>query len=217
MILALGAAGLAQNQAARSSAAVPVLLTRLEDKDDRVAIDAVSQLIALGSSAAPELIGALRDRHGCRLQWVASLILNELKLEPLLVTTTLINIATGHCEASSPDDLMLKRQAALLVVDRVEGIPVMAAMLTEKDVFLRRSAAFAFDELTEGLDEPTTEVLEATRKALPFLLQAALRDEDEVVRCMSYESLDQARRSKHESLRLEATRLLEEKTIPCAR
>jgi hypothetical protein len=88
---------------------------------------------------------------------------------------------------------------------------------------VRRSAAFAFDDLTERLQgrlpvvEATTEIVEATRRAFPLLLDAALRDRDEVVRCMSYESLDQARLSKYEALRTEASRLLEGKAIPCSR
>ncbi len=100
---------------------------------------------------------------------------------------------------------------------------MIADLLTDKDVFVRRGAAFAFDDLTERLEgrppqvEATTEIVEATKSAFPLLLQAALRDRDEVVRCMSYESLDQARRSRHEPLRTQATRLLEGKAIPCSR
>jgi hypothetical protein len=90
-------------------------------------------------------------------------------------------------------------------------------------VFVRQTAAFAFDDLTERLEgrppkvEATTDIMSATTKAFPLLLGAALKDKDEIVRCMSYESLDQARRSTHEPLRSEATRLLEGKTIPCSR
>jgi HEAT repeat protein len=133
------------------------------------------------------------------------------------------DIAKGKCEGNSRDDLILRREAAFALMGKVEGIPMMAEMLTDKDLFLRRSAAFAFDDLTERLQgrppqvDATTEVLEATKRAFPLLLQAALRDRDEVVRCMSYESLDQARHSKHEPLRTEATRLLEGKAIPCSR
>ena len=136
VILALSAAGVAQDRSTNSSASVVVLLQKLEDKNERVVIDAGSQLTALGPSVAPALIRALRDRHGCQLQWVASGILSELRLEPRLVDATLMDIARGKCK--------------------------------EKDLFLRRSAAFAFDDLTERLEgrppqvEATPEIVDAS-------------------------------------------------------
>jgi hypothetical protein len=72
----------------------------------------------------------------------------------------------------------------------------MATLLSSRDVYPRR---------------------EATRRALPLLLEAALHDADEIVHCVSYESLDQARRSKHDELRSEAIKLLDRKTFPCKR
>jgi HEAT repeat protein len=223
IVLALSVTGLAQDQPAGAPPDVPLLLKKLEDRDPRVVFAAATQLTRLGPSIAPALIEALRDRRGCRLQWVASGILRRLELEQRLVHATLLNIAKGKCEGNSPDDLILRREAAFAVIGRVEGIPTIAEMLTDKDLSVRRSAAFAFDDLTERLQgrppqvEATTEILEATKSALPLLLHAALRDSDEVVRCMSYESLDQARQSRHEPLRTEATRLLEGKAVSCSR
>jgi HEAT repeat protein len=223
IILALTVAGVAQDQSSSSPPDVPLLLKRLEDRDSRVVFAAAAQLTKLGSSIAPALIEALRDRHGCRLQWVASGILFRLEIERRLVNATLLDIAKGKCEGTSRDDLILRREAALALIGKVDGILMIAEMLTDNDLFVQRSAAFAFDDLTERLEgrspqvEATTEILEATKRAFPLLLQAALRDRDEVVRCMSYESLDQARRSKHEPLRTEATRLLDGKAIPCSR
>ena len=223
VVLALTVAGSAQDQPASSPPDVPLLLKQLEDTDPRVVFAAASQLTRLGSSIAPALVDALRDRHGCRLQWVASGILRRLELEHRLVYATLLDIAKGKCEGNSRDDLILRREAAFAVIGKVEGIPTIAAMLTDKDLFVRRTAAFAFDDLTERLQgrppqvEPTREIVEATKSALPLLLQAALGDRDEVVRCMSYESLDQARQSRHEPLRTEAARLLEGKTVSCSR
>jgi HEAT repeat protein len=223
IILALSVAGVAQDQPSSSPPDVPLLLKRLEDRDSRVVFAAASQLTKLGSSIAPALIEALRDRHGCRLQWVASGILHRLELERRLVNATLLDMAKGKCEGNSREDLILRREAAFALIGRVDGIPMIAEMLTDKDLFVQRTAAFAFDDLTERLEgrspqvEATAEILEATKRAFPLLLQAAFRDRDEVVRCMSYESLDQARHSKHEPVRTEATRLLEGKTIPCSR
>jgi hypothetical protein len=223
IMLALTVAGVAQDQPATSTIDVPLLLKKLEDTDSRVVLDAASQLTKLGSSIAPALVEALRDRRECRLQWVASGILRRLELHHRLVNETLLDIAKGKCEGNSRDDLILRREAAFALVGKVEGIPLIAEMLTDKDLFMRRSAAFAFDDLTERLQgrppqvEATAEIVEATTRVFPLLLQGALTDRDEVVRCMSYEALDQARRGRHERLRAEASRLLEGKAIPCSR
>ncbi|MGH9880881.1 MAG: hypothetical protein ACRD6N_05545, partial [Pyrinomonadaceae bacterium] len=94
--------------------------------------------------------------------------------------------------------------------------------LKDKDTFIRRSAAFAFDEFTERIEgrppeiAGTPEIISATKAALPALVQA-LNDKDEVVRCMSYESLEQVQRSKHEALRSEANRLMRGLTVNCSR
>jgi HEAT repeat protein len=223
LILALGIVGGAQDRTQPSPSDVPRLLKQLEEKDSRVVGDAASQLTKIGPPVGPALVDALRDRKGCQLQWTASGILHRLKLEPRLVDVTLLDIARGKCKGGSREDRQIKRQAAFVLVGRVEGIPAIAELLTARDVFVRQTAAFAFDDLTERLEgrpprvEATTDIMSATTKAFPLLLGAALKDKDEVVRCMSYESLDQARRSTHEPLRSEATRLLEGKTIPCSR
>jgi HEAT repeat protein len=225
IMIALSATGLAQQPGAGSIATVATLVHQLEDKNEQVVGEAARELTKRGRSVAPALVVALHERRGCQMQWVASgiLDLDELDLEPQLVTTTLMNMAKGNCGSRSETDRLLQRQAALAVVSRVEAIPVMARMLSDRDVFIRRSAAFAFDELTERLQgrppeiEATKEMLDATRNALPFLLEAAMHDQDEIVHCMSYESLDQARRSTHDALRADAVTLLEGKTFPCKR
>ncbi len=79
IILALSVAGVARDQPASSPPDVPLLLKSLEDSDSRVVFAAASQLTKLGSSIAPALVEALRDRPGCRLQWVASGILHRLE------------------------------------------------------------------------------------------------------------------------------------------
>jgi len=206
-----------------SVATVPDLLKKLDDENDAAAGAAASELLKRGPSVGPALVGALHQRHGCQLQWIVAGILDELALEPQLVTATLMEMARGHCGGSAKTDRLLQRQAAIAIVPHVEAIPVLGTMLSDRDIYVRRSAAFAFDELTERLQgrppaiEATSTMLDATRRALPLLLEAALHDTDEIVHCMSYESLDQARRSKHEALRADAVKLIEGKTFPCKR
>jgi hypothetical protein len=212
-----------QDRAGGAPADVPALLKQLEDRNDATVERAIAQLVKIGPSAGPGLVTALRERRGCQLRWVASGILSQLKIEQPAVDAALIEIATGRCEARSSNDAILKREAAFIVVAKVQGVPVIAGLLNEKDTFLRRSAAFAFDELTERLEgrppaiTATPDMLAATLEALPLLSRAVAQDKDEVVRCMSYEALDQARRSAHELLRFGATKALEGVTVACRR
>ncbi len=137
-----------------------------------------------------------------------------------IVDSTLIDIIKGKCKATPPRDLIIRRQAAFALVAKLEGIPIIAGMLKEKDTFIRRSAAFAFDELTERLQgrppaiPATPEIINATKAALPPLVEA-LNDKDDVVRCMSYEALEQLRGSKHEILRSEVNRLMQDLKVQC--
>ena len=92
---------------------------------------------------------------------------------------------------------------------------------TEPDDFVRRSAAFAFDDVTERLEgrppelQPTPAILAAVAAALPPLRDAALHDNDDIVRCVSYESLGQASRSKHKALREPARKLMKGQRSRC--
>lgn len=90
--------------------------------------------------------------------------------------------------------MIVRRQAALVLVGAAAGIRALAGLLVSKSTFERRSAAFAFNDLTERLDGrhpeivATPEILAATKEALSTLVQA-LNDKDEIVRCMAFESL----------------------------
>lgn len=212
----------AQSAKTGGQADVPSLISKLEDKDQRIVRGAAQALADAGTKVVPVLIDALREKKGCQFQWVASGVVHRLNPRHEIVNSTLINIIKGRCEATSPRDLIIRRQAAFALVAKPEGVPIVAGMLKEKDTFIRRSAAFAFDELTERLQgrspaiPATPEIINATKAALPSLVEA-LNDKDEVVRCMSYEALEQVRGSKHEILRSEANRLMQDLKVQCPR
>jgi len=222
LIFGLGTTALAQEQIASGQTSVSSLIQKLEEKDERVVINAGQALVKEGSKVVPLLVEALREKKGCQFQFAASGVINRLEPKNEIVNSTLIDIIRGKCEVSSPRDLIFRRQAAFALVAKPAGVPVIAEMLKDKDTFIRRSAAFAFDELTERLDgrppqiTATPEIIGAAKAALPALVQA-LNDQDEVVRCMSYESLEQVQRSKHEALRSEANRLMQGITARCSR
>lgn len=207
---------------AKGQADITSLLEKLEDKDEAVVVSAAQALAKEGSKVIPLLAEVLRVKKGCQLQFVASGIIHRLEPQHEVVNSTLVDITRGKCKVSSPKDLIIRRQAAFALAAKPEAIPIIAGMLKDKDTFIRRSAAFAFDELTERLEgrppeiAATSEIISATKAALPALVKA-LNDKDEVVRCMSYESLEQVQRSKHEALRSEANRLMQGVTWRCSR
>jgi HEAT repeat protein len=213
---------LAQEQKVNGQANTSLLIERLEDKDERVVVSAAQALVKEGSKIIPSLVEVLQEKKRCQLQFVASGIIYRLEPKHVVVNSTLIDIIKGRCKVSSPRDLIIRRQAAFALVAKPEGIPIIAEILKDKDTFIRRSAAFAFDELTERLEgrppqiAATPEIISATKAALPILVQT-LNDKDEVVRCMSFESLEQIQRSKHEELRSETNRLMQAVTVRCSR
>lgn len=213
-LLCLQTLGFAQQPIAGGQADVPSLVGKLNDKDERTVLSAAQAFIAIRPSVIPALVDVLGKERGCQLQFVASGVIYKLEPRHAIVNSTLIGITRGECKESSRNSLIIRRQAAFALVGKAEGIQVIAGMLKDKDTFVRRSAAFAFDELTERIEgrppevTATPEIVGAIKAALPLLMQA-VDDKDEVVRCMSYESLEQIQRSKHEALRTEANRLVQ--------
>jgi hypothetical protein len=222
LLFSFGTLCLAQEPKVKRQADIPSLIRKLEDKDERVVISSADSLIDAGSQVIPALIAVLKEKKECQIQFVASGVIYQLDRKNEIVNSTLIDIVRGKCKGSLRNDLIIRRQAAFALVGKAEGIPVIADMLKDKDTFVRRSAAFAFDDLTERLEgrppevRATPEIIRATKAALPFLAQA-LNDKDEIVRCMSYESLEQTQRSKHEELRSEANRFMQGVTVRCSR
>jgi HEAT repeat protein len=78
-----------------------------------------------------------------------------------------------------------RQSAAFRLMDSEKGIAELTALLSHSDVVVRRCVLFAFDELTE-----LTEIPQPVKQAVPSLKQL-LKDQDEVVRGMTEEVLEQ--------------------------
>lgn len=201
---------------------VRALLKNIEKDDERAVMMAAQELTRIGPPVVPDLVQALEKQKGCQAQWVASGILYRIEPKHDGVNAALLRLVTGDCKGRSERALIMRRQAGFALVGKPEGIPIMAGLLTTKDLFTRQTAAFAFDDLTERLEgrppavEASPDVLNATTKALTGLTQA-LADKDRVVRCMSYEALEQAARSKQPSLRSAAAAALAGQNPACSR
>jgi hypothetical protein len=202
-------------------AEVASLIERLGDGDEEKAMRAAHALAGMGPRVIPALAESLKRRRGCQFQFVASGVIYAIDKDEAAANPVLADVASGRCEGSSENDRNVRRMAAFALVTRAEGIPHVARMLRAGETFARRTAAFAFDELTEKMNgarpdsvEVTPEMLSAVRAALP-LLAGALADRDEVVCVMSREALEQAQGAPSAELRAEAARLLKASPPRC--
>ncbi|MGB7218234.1 MAG: hypothetical protein WBD07_05455 [Vicinamibacterales bacterium] len=204
-----------QEPQAPSPAEVPALVDQLESLNQQVALRAAQTLAAAGPSVVPLLTEQLNQRKGCQFQWSASGVVAMVdRQQGAFVGRILVGIARGECTGSSQLDNAIRRQAALVLVTKEDGVPVVAGLFTDPDLFVRRTAAFAFDELAERLQSgrpdriasPTPGLVTATIAAIPALV-GALESEDEVVRCMSYEALVEFQTSAQLEVRGVARRL----------
>jgi HEAT repeat protein len=214
---------LAQKSKPTQQSDIPALIEKLDDRNPGLAMDAANALIKVGKSVVPALTDSLKERKSCQFQFVASGVIYKIEDNEELANPILAEIARGNCKGSSQNDKMIRRQATMILGTRAAGIPVIVELLKNKDKFNRQSAAFAFDELTELIEDgrpdkisSTPEILSAIKAAIPSLVQA-LDDTDEVVRCMSYESLEQLQKSMDEELRVEANRLMQGVKVRCSR
>lgn len=223
LLAGFGAMSLAQDKQTSANADIHGLISKLEDKNEKVVMVAAQALINIGPSLIPSLTEGLKQNKGCQFQFVASGIISQLDRKQESVNSSLIDVARGKCKGSSRSTLILRRQAAFVLIGKIEGIPLVAEWLKDEDTFMRRSAAFAFDELTEIIErnqqdkaDMKPEVISATKAAIPVLVKA-LADKDEVVRCMSYEALEQMLRSNYDELRVETNRMMQGIKVRCSR
>jgi HEAT repeat protein len=199
---------------AGGEAEVASLIERLGDKNEEQAMRAAHALTAMGPRVRPALAESLKRRKGCQFQFVASGIIYAIDKNEAAANSILADVAQGKCEGSSKNDRGVRRLAVFSLVTRAEGIPLVARLLKDRETFVRQSAAFAFDELTEKMGDArpdavkvTPEMVAAVGAALPLLVEA-LGDQDEVVRCMSLEAMEQAQAVSSAELREEAARLM---------
>ncbi|MBL8143604.1 MAG: hypothetical protein JNM38_20995 [Acidobacteria bacterium] len=222
LLAVVGAAAATPHEPPAVPPETAALIDALGQKDENAAIEAAKALSSMGPAIVPTLVDTLRNRRGCQMQWVASAVLRRIDAAHPLVDATLLAITKGECDGDwSPNVIVFRRQAAFALVSDPEWTPTIAQMLTGPDDFVRRSAAFAFDDVTERLEgrppelQPTPAILAAVAAALPPLRDAALHDNDDIVRCVSYESLGQASRSKHKALREPARKLMKGQRFRC--
>jgi hypothetical protein len=209
-----------------SSADIIALIKKLKDDKDDVALQAARELKAMGQSAVPPLSEFLKKEDDCRARVLAARLLLELASDKEVVVPGLLEVLKDGCYFSPQKDMSVRQSAAFLLTNTPSGIAALAELFKGKSAFgrfERRSAAFAFDELTEKIEggrpdsiTPTPAIISAVKAAIP-LLTLALNDKDETVHCMAFEVMEQLKASKHEDLKNEATRLMQGVSARCSR
>lgn len=200
------------------------LLVLLDGPDAVSAQDAAVELVRIGPSVRPEVVGFLRTRTSCRALWLASNVLARLQLEPALVETKWIAVAAGDCTARRPQEMRTWQEAAYAVVDRPAGVDLMTRLLRARDPAGRERAARALHRLAERLSpghaEPiaaTPEIVAATREALPGLSRVVESTESMETRCAAFDALRRARDLPQEEIRTRARAVSEGLRLECSR
>ncbi|MEK6288109.1 MAG: HEAT repeat domain-containing protein [Acidobacteriota bacterium] len=159
-------------------------INQLHQKDENVYIEGRDLLLRAGPIVIPALTDATKGKRGEQRYRLASILL-ELDEE----NETAVN-AFHELLLDRDEDGLLRRHSAFQLASCNKGIMVLISLLKNKDVFVRRSVLFAFDELTEQSKIP-----DLVKKAVP-LLKELLKDSDEIVRGMAEEVLEQITATK---------------------
>ena len=217
---------IAQQSAAINSPDIPALLKRLKNDKDDVAVKAAEELQKIGQPAVGPLSAFLKKDNGCGPRILGAQVMLRLDPGNASIVTSMKEVLNDSCSWSPEKDIMLRQQAAAILIKVPAGVVELSKLLQGKSIFgrfERRTVAFAFDELTEKIEGvrpdsivPTAEMIAAIKASIPFLIMA-LDDKDETVHCMAFESLDQLQRSRHAKLRDEAKRLMQGVKVRCTR
>lgn len=175
----------AQAQQGKSEAAdIESRIQGLEGEEEGVRDEAVEFLVKIGAAAMPSLIQALKSRKAYA-RMAAARAISEIEPESKVPVQTLISLLKDK-----GGDPLLRRHSAYVMGLSAPGVLALTELLTDGDTFVRRSAAFAFEELTETKMNAPPSVLSAIKASIPGLVEA-LKDEDEIVRGLAAEALEQ--------------------------
>jgi hypothetical protein len=181
-----------------SKAELRALIEKSLSKDRAVADEANAKLSALTVRDLSTLLAITKTGPTCHRVKAAQAIV-DLDKENRTLLPILVELSTEGDAFSSEEDLLCRRGATFLLAFSAQGIRILTSMLKEgKNLFIRRSAIFAFDELTETGNYPEGS-LEAMKEAIPVIAQSRKLD-DEVMQSMSNEVLWQIVRRRGSEL-----------------
>lgn len=189
---------LAQEPEPTTETGIRALIKKSLSKDYRVVDEANARLSKLSVRDTHVLAAILRKGATCERMKAAQLIV-DLDRENKNLIPVLIELSTGGNETSTEEDLLCRRGATFLLAFSTEGIQVLTRLVKDaSNLFIRRSAIFAFDELTETSNYPEGS-LEAMKAAIPVIARSGKLD-DQVMVNMSNEVLWQIIRGSNKEL-----------------
>ena len=178
---------LAQEPKPNTEPEIRALIKTSLTKDNRVTDEANARLSKLSLRDVPVLTAVLKKGATCERMKAAQLMVHLNKENPNLIPV-LIELSTGGNASSTENDLLCRRGATFLLAFSTEGIRVLTGLLKGgKNLFIRQSAIFAFDELTETSNYPEGS-LEAMKAAIPIIARSGKLN-DQVMQDMSNEVL----------------------------
>jgi hypothetical protein len=180
----------AQKPERMAQAEVLALLKKANQVDDQEASEKVAQeLLKSRSQTFPVLLDILKDGKGCIERRAAAQFLVENDPKNEAVVAPLVAISKGRTLLSSEEELLCRRGATFLLAFSTAGIRALTGLLKDKDIFVRRGAIFAFDELTETANYPEGSI-QAMKEAIP-VIAAARSENDNVLSDMADEVMGQ--------------------------
>ena len=163
------------------------LIMKSLSRDHKAADEANAKLSELTVRDVPILGVISKKGTTCERMKAAQAIVVVDKENKSLIPI-LVELSTQGNASSSEDELLCRRGATFLLAFSSDGIRVLTEMLKHgKDFFIRRSAIFAFDELTETSNYPDGS-LEAMKTAIPVIAESRKLN-DQVMQNMSNEVL----------------------------
>lgn len=187
VVVVLFTTGLAQEPKPSSEAELRALINKSLSKDYKAVDEANAKLSKLSVRDLAILAVISKKGSTCERMKAAQAIV-DLDKEHKTLIPVLVELSTGGNAFSTEEDLLCRRGAAFLLAYSTEGIRVLTKMLKDgNSLFIRRSAIFAFDELTETANYPPGS-LEAMQAAIPVIAESRKLD-DEVMQNMSNEVL----------------------------
>jgi hypothetical protein len=212
LILAAFCIGYSQ-QTNNGQAGVQPLLEKLTSDDDAVRYQGLQALPKLGPGVVSTITDTLKRQNGYGKVYAARVLLG-IEPENALALNTLADIARNKQEQKE-----VRRYASYVMALTTTGLNTLAGMLKDKDVFVRRSAAFALEEALENGTFLPSGLQHSLYNSLPSLA-SALADDDKIVSGVSAEAfqqvmnkdipaLNEAARSSDPKVRNAAATLLE--------
>jgi HEAT repeat protein len=172
LLLTIVGVGFAQNKSDMGEA--QRLISKLCDEDDAERYTAMQALSNFGQGVVPALSEIIKNDRGYK-QVYAARTLQAIDPNSQIPMKALADIAKNKQEKKD-----VRRYAVYVMALSIPGIKTVAGMLKDEDVFIRRSAVFAIDEIIENGEYVPAALTRTLYDYLPALA-SSLADDDKIV------------------------------------